>query len=191
MQGQVHMLGICFYPEVPYPFFKIPLSEFKNQLLGADEIGMRFMNGISEKLKVAKNIVERLDIIENEFACLLLNGNKTPENFRKIFKMISESCNPAQISSFCHSNQISIRSLERMFSKYVGISASTYITLNRFHVSTNQLLYTNFDRFSDVAFDNGYFDQMHLIRDFKRFAGDTPKSFVQQQDSILQIGKFS
>ena len=121
----------------------------------------------------------------------LQKGINRLKNFRQIFKVLNDSCNPAQISEFCIQNNISIRSLERMFNKYVGVSASTYFTLNRFHVSTNQLLYNNFHKFSDLAFDNGYFDQMHFIRDFKRFTGNTPKSFIQQQNSILQIGKYT
>jgi AraC-like DNA-binding protein len=191
LNGKVHVFGICFYPEGLFPFFNIPVSEFKNQLWGANEIGIRLMNEICEQLKEVPDIFTRLNIIENEFAKLLIKGNETPDNFRKIFKALNENSNPAQISEFCSQNNISIRSLERMFNKYVGVSASTYYTLNRFHVSTNQLLYTNFHKFSDLALDNGYFDQMHFIRDFKRFTGNTPKNFVQQQKSILQIGKYT
>jgi AraC-like DNA-binding protein len=191
LNGKVHVLGVCFYPEGLFPFFNIPVCEFKNQLLGANEIGKRLLNEICEQLKEAPDNITRLNIMENEFSRLLIKGNKTPDNFRQIFKAINENCNPSQISGFCNHNKISIRSLERMFNKYVGVSANTYFTLNRFHVSTNQLLYTNFHKFSDLAFDNGYFDQMHFIRDFKRFTGNTPKIFVQQQNSILQIGKYT
>jgi AraC-like DNA-binding protein len=84
-----------------------------------------------------------------------------------------------------------MRTLERMYNKYVGVSANTYGTLNRFHKSLNQLLYTDYSKLSDLAFDNGYFDQMHFIKEFKRFAGNTPKNFIHQNNSILQIGKLS
>jgi AraC-like DNA-binding protein len=79
--------------------------------------------------------------------------------------------------------------MERMFIRYVGLPASTYNTLNRFHISLNQLLHSKYVRFSDLAYDNEYFDQMHFIREFRRFAGDTPKNFVKNNNSILQIGK--
>lgn len=76
-----------------------------------------------------------------------------------------------------------------MFSKYVGISASTFGTLDRFHNSMNRLIAGGYSKLSDLAYDNGYFDQMHFIRDFRRFAGNTPKRFASQNSSILQIAK--
>lgn len=191
LSGNIHVLGICFYSAGFYPFFKIPVSEFKNQLLGADEIGERLMNEICKKLKETPDVYTRLSIIEHEFASMLMAGKSTKENFGLIFDSLSHNQTPQQISEFCNQNKISLRSLERMYSKYIGMPASTYSILNRFHLSTNQLLNSRFDKLSDLAFDNGYFDQMHFIRDFKRFAGSTPKEFIKHPASILQIGRLS
>jgi AraC-like DNA-binding protein len=191
LNGKVDVLGICFYPEGFYPFFKIPVSEFKNQMLGASEVGFKLANAVREPLKEAPDVFSRLNILENELASLLVRGNQTPENFRQIFSVLKQSESSRQISEFCQRNNMGIRQLERMYNKYVGVSANTYGTLNRFHRSLNQLLYSDYSKLSDLAFDNGYFDQMHFIKEFKRFAGNTPKNFVHQNDSILQIGRLS
>jgi AraC-like DNA-binding protein len=191
LNGKVDMLGICFLSEGFYPFFRVPVSEFKNQLFGANEIGFKLINTISERLKSTADIDARLAILENELILMLMNGVPTPENFRQIFNALKQSDNPIQIAEFCQRNNIGMRQLERMYNKYVGVSANTYSTLNRFHTSLNQLLIQDYSKLSDLAFDNGYFDQMHFIKDFKRFAGDTPKSFVRQKNSILQIGKLT
>jgi AraC-like DNA-binding protein len=191
LNGKVNVIGVCFFPEGFYPFLKIPVSEFKNQMLGAREIGFKLAKTISERLKEVSDIASRLNILENELVLLLCNGNDTPEKFRHIFNALKQSDNPLQISEFCERNNIGLRTLERMYNKYVGVSASTYGTLNRFHKSLNQLLYEDHSKLSDLAYDNGYFDQMHFIRDFKRFAGNTPKNFVHKKDSILQIGKIT
>jgi AraC-like DNA-binding protein len=189
LNGKVDMLGVCFLPDGFYPFLNIPVSEYKNQLLGAEEIGFKLANTIKERLKEANNITERLNIIEEELLTLLECNDPIQVNFRKIFNKLSQSNASLPITEFCRQNYITVRSLERMFNKYVGISANTYGTLDRFHKSLNQLLYSDYSKLSDLAYGNNYFDQMHFIKDFKRFTGNTPKSFVQQNDSILQIGR--
>ena len=35
-----------------------------------------------------------------------------------------------------------------------------------------------------IALESGFFDQSHLIRDFRRFAGDSPDSFLSDQTSF-------
>jgi AraC-like DNA-binding protein len=191
INGKTDVLGICFQPEGFFPFLKIPVCEFKNQLLGAAEVGFKPAKIISEQLKEAPDVAARLGILEKEFLSLLNTNILIPENFRQIFNALKQNDNPILISRFCQQNNINKRNLERMYNKYVGLSAKSYGTLNRFQYSINRLLYTDYSKLSDLAYDNGYFDQMHFIKEFRRFSGDTPKSFVSQKDSMLQIGKFT
>jgi AraC-like DNA-binding protein len=189
--GKVDVLGICFFPDGFYPFLKIPVSEFKNQLLGTNEVGFKLASHINELLKEAPDVVTRLTILENELILLLNNNYMIPGNFRLLFESLRNNDSSRHLSEFCVQNNINSRKLERMFNTYVGISANTYSTLNRFHNSANQILYGNYTKLSDLAYDNGYFDQMHFIKEFKRFSGNTPKLFSQQNNSILQIGKIT
>jgi AraC-like DNA-binding protein len=189
INGKVDVLGISFAPFGVYPFVKIPVSEFMNHILGTDEIGFRPISLICERLKNIPDTAARLLLLEKELLSVLDDNFIIPANFSLIFNDLAT--NPCQLSltDFCRRSNINLRQLERMYIKYVGLSANTYNTLNRFHVSLNQLLHSKYNRFSDLAYDNEYFDQMHFIREFRRFAGDTPKNFVKSNDSILQIGK--
>ncbi len=187
--GKADMLGICFYPDGFYPFLNTPVSEFKNQFLGASEAGFKPAAAIIRQLEDAPDMISRLSILEGELILVLKNSRQLPEQFRQIFHTIGYRYSPIQITGFCHCRNISVRKLERMFNKYVGLPASTFSTINRFHNSINHILSDEYSKLSDLAYDNGYFDQMHFIRDFKRFTGNTPKDFIQQKRSILQIGK--
>lgn len=189
LSGKVHVFGICFYPEGFYPFLKIPVSEFRNLVPGMDEVGFSLAKSICGRLKEAQDTAERLNILEKEFLMLLVNGKEESDKISLIFNALRNKDTSSQIAEFCKNNNLNIRKLERMYNKYIGVPASTYVTLNRFHKSLNLLLKKDYTRFSDLAYDNGYFDQMHFIRDFKRFTGETPKSFTLRNNSILQIGK--
>ncbi|MGD8777498.1 MAG: helix-turn-helix domain-containing protein [Ignavibacteria bacterium] len=190
LDGKVHMLGICFYPNGFYPFSKIPVSEYKNQLLGVNEVGFKISNTITEQLKEASDATTKLKILENELLSLLDNEYYDLENFQQMFNALKQNNYSRTVFKICQTNNISMRKLERLFNKFVGVSAKTFTTMNRFQNGLNQLLYSNYSKLSDIAYNNGYFDQMHYIKDFKRFAGNTPKNFIHKNNSMLQIGKF-
>lgn len=187
LRGKVHVLGICFYPEGFYPFLKIPVSECKNQMLGAREVALFATKTIHEMLQEAPDIAARLDILEHELISLLDTRILTPDTFRHLFQALRQSNATMPITDFCQRNNIGIRKLERMFHKYVGISAKTYRMLDRFQDSRNQLFNSDYSKLSDIAYGNDYFDQMHFIRDFKRFSGNTPKYFIRQNNSMLHV----
>ncbi len=189
LKGKVDVVGICFAPDGFYPFVKMPASEFKNQVLGADEIGLKVAGEINEKLKEAEDTNQRLAILEQDLLSLLNCDATGNDDFRPLFESLQLTACTSGLSNFCNSNNIGPRQLERLFNKNVGLPASTYITLNRFHKSLNQLLYTSYSKLSDLAYDNDFFDQMHFIKEFKRFAGSTPGKFIKNDNSILQIGK--
>lgn len=190
LSGKVDMLGVCFHSDGFYPFVHNPVSEFKNKLLGANEAGLKAINNIGERLREAPDITARLNILENELL-FLLGNNDSNSIFKKLFNTLIQTNNSLLIAEFCQQNNIGKRRLERLYNKYVGVSAMTYCTLNRFHSSLNQLLYTDYSKLSDIAYGNGYFDQMHFIKEFKRFTGNAPKKFIDQRNSILQVGKLT
>lgn len=187
INGEVDVIGICFKPDGLYPFLKTPVSEFKNQILGTMEIGLEALKEISSRLKETSDIKNRLEILEHHLLQLVINSFQIPKNFRSIFTTLKQ--NPHyKLTTFCEQENLNLRKLERMFLKYVGLSAKTYTNLNRFHNSLNQLLDSKFSKLSDLAYDNEYFDQMHFIREFKRFTGISPGKFANRNNTILQIG---
>ncbi|HNY02808.1 MAG TPA: helix-turn-helix domain-containing protein, partial [Bacteroidales bacterium] len=179
LDGRVEVLGVCFSPAGFYPFAGIPVSEFKNQVLGVREVGNGILHALSERLREADGTTARLHILESELEMLLVRNEAEPGNFTRLFSRLKTEDSDRQIAGFCRENRITPRTLERMYNKFVGLPAGTYGTLNRFHSSMNQLLHNDFSKLSDVAFDNGYFDQTHFIRDFRRYTGNTPKNFVK------------
>lgn len=69
---------------------------------------------------------------------------------------------------------ITVRTLDRRFERTTGLTAAMYLRLVRFH-RARAAIKAGAERLSDVAAEAGYADQAHMTRDFRRFAGETPK----------------
>jgi AraC-like DNA-binding protein len=72
---------------------------------------------------------------------------------------------------------ITERTFERQFLAQVGVTPKQFAKFIQFQVSLNQISDENYTRLTDVVFDNGFADQSHFIRNFKRFTGKIPSDF--------------
>lgn len=76
---------------------------------------------------------------------------------------------------------ISRRQLQRIFRKRLGVSPKTYLRFFRFEQTFRFLQRNGWVPLSAVAFQHGYADAAHLIREFRAFTGMTPRGLVINQ----------
>lgn len=74
---------------------------------------------------------------------------------------------------------LSARQLERRFLSTLGLPPRFFASLTRF--ARLQTLATTGGRWSDHALAAGYYDQAHMIRDYRRFTGSTPTRFESER----------
>lgn len=68
------------------------------------------------------------------------------------------------------------RQLERRFKASVGISPARYCNIVRTHTFLKSL--KKEEKITPVVFENGYCDQSHAIKDFKKLTGLTPRHYL-------------
>lgn len=69
---------------------------------------------------------------------------------------------------------LSLRQLERVSKERIGMSPKLFARLTRFSKAYRLREASSSWSWTQIAYECGYFDQMHLIRDFKQFAGVAP-----------------
>ncbi|WP_343534593.1 helix-turn-helix domain-containing protein [Pedobacter sp.] len=82
--------------------------------------------------------------------------------------------------------EISIPTLYRLFMNNLGQSPKAYLKTIRFRNVLNEILHEPHS-LTKIAYKNQYYDQAHLIHDFKLFSGYSPKQLfdkisIQQND---------
>lgn len=188
--GKLNVLGISFFPEGLYPFLKIPLSEFTNRTIELDLLINRFTSRIEEKISISNVYAEKFDIIENELIQLIDFELIKTKDISRLFNTFYWNTNKLDINYFCVQYGINQRKLERVFNKYIGISPKAFQKINRFQGILNHILKREYVDLTSLAYEYGYYDQMHFIKDFKSYAGCSPSQFINKGESVKEIIKY-
>jgi AraC-like DNA-binding protein len=154
----------------------VPASELADESValdalvpGAREIVDRFQDARTPAAAVA--LVE--DFLEQRaFA-------KDPLVERALALLSTDPGEEASIARIARSLRMSERQLERRFLDRVGSTPKRYAGLLRFERAA--ALVGAGTPLGQVAVDAGYYDQSHLIREFRRFAGMTPGDLRRQR----------
>jgi len=184
--GANHLIvSVAFQPGGLHRLLKMPLYELFDQAFDTTLLLGRDMADVNEQLKYALTHQEMLRVLNRYFlkklnhSALLpwdraMKAQLNPNNALSVEKAASLSC-------------LSLRQFERKSKEVMGYSPKIFSRLIRFSKayrlkeSQPQLSWTN------IAYTCGYFDQMHLIRDFKEFAGVLPGVISQQIEAALAL----
>ncbi len=76
---------------------------------------------------------------------------------------------------------MSKRQLQRKFKTEIGVSPQTYKKVIRFNQVMRDMGHELPKEWQELTFESGYYDQAHMIREFKRFTGKPPQVFIKQE----------
>lgn len=188
-QGAVLTLGASFFPAGFYPFFRIPVSEFRNEILGLDTILKNSVNEIEAKLRGSDSISRKIELLEEFFLELLDQSALLDLNTYNLLHLFYST--DLSINDFCLKNSVHPRTFERLFNKYIGTTPKLFSRLCRFQVLLNNLINRQEKNLTTLAHEFEFFDQPHFIKDFESFTGSSPSKFLKEKKSIKQIIKKS
>lgn len=81
---------------------------------------------------------------------------------------------------------LSQRRFIQAFSRHVGLTPKLYCRIQRFQQTRRAISKLAAPHWAALAVGHGYFDQSHLIRDFRAFSGLSPVAYVSQaSDQVL------
>ena len=75
---------------------------------------------------------------------------------------------------------MNVRTLQRLFDKYVGVSPKWVVQRYRLHEAAEQLAAGSTTSQADLAIALGYSDQAHFNRDFKAVVGTSPGEYARR-----------
>ena len=109
--------------------------------------------------------------------------DRTVELVCSIVARIRRDGGPRRAEALASEFGMSLRTLQRMFREYVGVSPKWVIRRYRLQEAASLLAQSNEIPLAALASDLGYFDQSHLASDFRRLFGCAPAQYRDGQNS--------
>ena len=83
--------------------------------------------------------------------------------------------------------ELSVRQFERQFNEQVGVPPKLYARIVRFNAALEAKMSAPRRLWTDIAHDFGYYDQMHMVRDFEDFTGENPTAFIRRLEAMPEL----
>jgi AraC-like DNA-binding protein len=154
-----------------------PLGEFTNVTLDLGTALGRPVetDRLHDQLTNATSHDQRFALVEN-FLCRFLNDANFDPLTSIAVQLIEKAHGRIHIKGLAKQIGLSQSALERRFHRFVGVAPRKFASLVRLRTAV-RLRAAGHDLIT-VAHEAGYFDQSHFIRDFRRFAGIPPGTFL-------------
>lgn len=176
--GKVKMLSVAFRPEGARAFLNIPLNLFHNGNISVNDLEDKPLKDLGNVLCTEPDDMKSIQLLEEFFLKRLVsfdhyNHRRIAPAIRALNDMVN--LNIADLPSMAC---LSHKQFNRIFTEYVGSTPKEFQRIIRFQRALFILQNNPAMSLTQLAYDAGYYDQPHLIKDFKQFSGYTPGEFL-------------
>jgi AraC-like DNA-binding protein len=163
--GPSHILGVRFQPAGAGQLLGIPAQELADRCVALADLGLQHVAGRTDLREIEQALLEcpprAEDALAGEAVRLLAHGH--------------------EVAAVAARLGVSARQLERRFKDRVGMPPKLFARIRRFQ----RVFHAMEDEgagWVDAAAACGYYDQAHLIRDFRDFAGEPPAALLAGEE---------
>lgn len=179
--------GIALHltPDGLYHLLRSSLCELPlDALLTTEELFGKWGRNLAEHLEEITSLKAQIAFLEQALRHKFANVRYRADSMSPFLDWIDAHHGNVQemATAFCMSR----KTLERRFQQRIGLSPKQYSRMIRFRKAYTQLCIGNYAEMMDLVVENGYFDQMHMIKEFKQFVGTTPSVLINTAQQAQQ-----
>jgi AraC-like DNA-binding protein len=133
------------------------------------------------------NYQKAVEEIEDFLIGLRLNILFDPKQVRTAAKLLYDKRGQFRVSELADYCHLSMRQLQRQFDQTTGISPKALARAIRFESIRERLMFDPNANLTDLAYEFGYTDQAHFIKDFKALTDKTPGEFALEMQQLANV----
>ncbi len=179
VHSYLQSIRVDFLPGGLYRMLGIPMNELFDRGFDAFYFFGARLKSINEQLQQVTDLEHGRTIVEN-FLLSQLKSTKALLPIDHALRMLLHHNGDITMEKTAALSCLGIKQFERKCKERLGMNPKTYARILKFskayriHEASPTLSWTK------IAYEAGYYDQMHMIKDFKVFAGVNP-SVIEHQ----------
>ena len=172
----LHELVVLFHPLGLYRLFGVPISPLTGGGAEGYAVFGPQISSLYERLGNTATFAERVKLLDDFFVHRLGRSSPLTPTARAVRLLASGQ---SSVGVAAEMAGISERQLERRSLEYAGISPKTLSRISRFQRAIEKHR-AGYGSWMTIAHAAGYYDQMHLVRDFHEFGGGPPTEVMSE-----------
>ncbi len=184
LSGSGWVLGIKFHPGgfrpllTAGPPFKSRVSALRGRVLPAEGVVTADTRSLVAAVNAASDSAEKAAAAE-DWLTDLLGPDPMIDEARAAVAAIADDPSIVRVEELAAMLSTSNRSLQRLFTEYVGVGPKWVVRRFRMHEAAARAAEGPVD-WSALALDLGYYDQSHFVRDFTAAVGVAPTRYAAE-----------
>ncbi|MBB5638735.1 AraC-like DNA-binding protein [Pedobacter cryoconitis] len=178
-KGETSLMIIVFHPHGLNHILSIPSKELNDTNIKTQDLFGSKGTELQDKLFESGNIQDRISLAEDFFRKIIATKNPAAQPLiTASINYITQHKGLIPIKSLLEFTGLHERKLERNFMETIGISPKRFSNIIKLHVFLKQLRdRADQTNLTCLGYEAGYYDQPHLIREFKKYTGLTPGQY--------------
>lgn len=167
------VVSVMFDTAAGRPFFGVPMSEAVDQLVPLDAVWGLGASALRERVQEAETPCDKLRAVEEVLVARL--DDRPPEwSISCAASALAEGASVAMVTDHVG---MSSKRFVRAFREHVGLTPKRYGRIQRLQRLLRSIASQTEIDWARAAVEHGYYDQSHLVNDFRELTGITPSAY--------------
>ncbi len=185
LEGAGSVFGIKFRPGAFQPLLRSSVSEITDTIMPLHDLFGADGTAYEEEMLSLTNDPEKIACAERFLASHIPEPEELNDEVRQIelinsiIEEVIRNKEIRRVEEISDRFSVSVRSLQRMFDRFVGVPPKWIIRRYRLFEAVDAMNSGADVDWAQLALQLGYFDQAHFINDFKAMVGVSPGDYVK------------
>jgi|CXWL01.1.fsa_nt_gi AraC-like DNA-binding protein len=174
------LLGVAFKATGAFPWLGQELAGLGDRIIAlADALGDGVLR-LRERLLECRDVAMRFELVEAWLLARLHPRCSIHPAVRWAVTRIADSGGQVDVATLARLTGYTRKHLSELFERQIGLSPKALARVHRFKDAMTLLAARTEVPWSQLAAQCGYYDQSHLVRDFRAFSGYAPGELLKR-----------